>query len=104
MPHQAKSVHPLHVRSWRRHGADELLVETLNMFATFCGAGAQELAEEIQAMSPAVKERYDAVKEPKERSWLKAWEEEADAREKEHPGGLICEALYAVRGFNVGTG
>jgi len=101
MPHQAKSVHPLHVRSWRRHGADELLVETLNMFATFCGAGAQELAEEIQAMSPAVKERYDAGSS---KSWLKAWEEEADAREKEHPGGLICEALYPVRGFNVGTG
>jgi hypothetical protein len=92
MPHLAKSVHPLHVRSWGRHGADELLVETLNMFASFCGADAQELAEEILAMSPAVKKRYDAAGSSK--SWLKAWEEEVDAREKEHPGGLMCEARF----------
>ena len=33
----AKSVHPLHVRSWERHGADEDMQETLKHFAAFCG-------------------------------------------------------------------
>ena len=61
----------------------------------------QELAEEIGAMSPAVKKRFE---EGTSKSWLKAWEDEADEREKEHPGGAANEATYFVRGFFVGTG
>ena len=97
----AKSVHPLHVRSWERHGADEDMQETLKHFAAFCGQSPQELAEEIQAMSPAVKKRFE---EGTSKSWLKAWEDEADEREKEHPGGAVNESTYFVRGFLVGTG
>ena len=52
-------------------------------------------------MSPAVKKRFE---EGTSNSWLKAWEDEADEREKEHPGGAVNEALYFVRGFLVGTG
>ena len=97
----AKSVHPLHVRSWERHGADEDMQETLKYFAAFCGRSPQELAEEIRAMSPAVKKRFE---EGTSKSWLKAWEDEADEREKEHPGGAVHDSLYFVRGFLVGTG
>ena len=97
----AKSVHPLHVRSWERHGADEDMQETLKHFAAFCGQSPQELAEEIRAMSPAVKKRFE---EGTSKSWLKAWEDEADEREKEHPGGAVNESTYFVRGFLVGTG
>ena len=52
-------------------------------------------------MSPAVKKRFE---EGTSKSWLKAWEDEADEREKEHPGGAVNEATYFVRGFLVGTG
>lgn len=97
----AKSVHPLHVRSWERHGADEDMQETLEYFAAFCGRSPQELAEEIRAMSPAVKKRFE---EGTSKSWLKAWEDEADEREKEHPGGAVNDSTYFVRGFLVGTG
>jgi len=97
----AKSVHPLHVRSWERHGADEDMQETLKHFAAFCGQSPQELAEEIRAMSPAVKKRFE---EGTSKSWLKAWEDEADEREKEHPGGAVNESTYFVRCFLVGTG
>ena len=97
----AKSVHPLHVRSWERHGADEDMQETLKHFAAFCGQSPQVLAEEIRAMSPAVKKRFE---EGTSKSWLKAWEDEADEREKEHPGGAVNESTYFVRGFLVGTG
>ena len=97
----AKSAHPLHVRSWERHGADEDMQETLKYFAAFCGRSPQELAEEIRAMSPAVKKRFE---EGTSKSWLKAWEDEADEREKEHPGGAVNESTYFVRGFFVGTG
>ena len=97
----AKSVHPFHVRSWERHGAEEDMQETLKHFAAFCGQSPQELAEEIRAMSPAVKKRFE---EGTSNSWLKAWEDEADKREKEHPGGAVNEATYFVRGFLVGTG
>ena len=55
----AKSVHPLHVPSWERHGADEDMQETLKHFAAFCGQSPQALAKEIQAMSPAVKKRFE---------------------------------------------
>ena len=61
----------------------------------------QVLAEEIRAMSPAVKKRFE---EGTSKSWLKAWEDEADEREKEHPGGAVNESTYFVRGFLVGTG
>ena len=94
----AKSVHPLHVPSWERHGADEDMQETLKHFAAFCGQSPQALAKEIQAMSPAVKKRFE---EGTSKSWLKAWEDEA---EKEHPGGAVNESTYFVRGFLVGTG
>ena len=94
-------MHPLHVRSWERHGADEDMQETLKYFDAFCGQSPQVLAEEIRAMSPAVKKRFE---EGTSNSWLKAWEDEADEREKEHPGGAVNEALYFVRGFLVGTG
>lgn len=97
----AKSVHPLHVPSWERHGADEDMQETLKPFAAFCGQSPQALAKEIQAMSPAVKKRFE---EGTSKSWLKAWEDEADKREKEHPGGAVNESTYFVRGFFVGTG
>lgn len=97
----AKSVHPLHVRSWERHGADEDMQETLKHFAAFCGQSPKVLAKEIRAMSPAVKKRFE---EGTSNSWLKAWEDEADEREKEHPGGAVNEATYFVRGFLVGTG
>ena len=94
-------------------------------FAAFCGQSPQKLAEEIRAMSPAVKKRIEestskkdeadeaedeaAEDEAKGRrktrlSWLKAWEDEADEREKEHPGGAVNESTYFVRGFFVGTG
>jgi len=97
----AKSAHPLHVPSWRRHGADEDMEETLKYFATFCGVCPQKLAEEIRAMSPAVKKRYE---KSSSKSLLRAWEEEADEREKDHPGGAVHESLYFVRGFYPGTG
>ena len=97
----AKSVHPLHVRSWERHGADEDMEETLKHFAALCDRSPQKLAEEIRAMSPAVKKRFE---EGTSKSWLKAWEDEADEREKEHPGGEVNESTYFVRGFPVGTG
>ena len=96
-------MHPFHVHSWERRGAesDEDMQETLKNFAAFCGQSPQELAEEIQAMSPAVKKRFE---EGTSKSWLKAWEEEADEREKEHPGGVVSESTYFLRGFMVGTG
>jgi hypothetical protein len=97
----AKSAHPLHVQSWERNGADEDMEETLKYFAAFCGVCPQKFAEEIRAMSPAVKKRYE---ESSSKSWLQAWEEEADEREKEHPGGAVHESLYFVRGYYVGTG
>ena len=97
----AKSVHPLHVRSWERHGADEDMEETLKHFAALCDRSPQKLAEEIREMSPAVKKRFE---EGTSKSWLKAWEDEADEREKEHPGGEVNESTYFVRGFPVGTG
>ena len=101
---QAKSAHPLHVRSWEKHGADEDLEETLKNFAAFCGVCHLELAEGIRAMSPAVKKRYE---DSPSKSWLQAWEEEADHWIFTHPGvpiGAVNEALYFVRGFLVGTG
>lgn len=97
----AKSVHPFHVRSWERHGAEKDMQETLKHFAAFCGQSPQALAEEIRAMSPAVKKRFE---EGTSKSWLKAWEDEADEREKEHPGGAVNESTYFVRGFLIGTG
>ena len=97
----AKSVHPFHVKSWERHGADEDMVETLKHFAAFCGQSAQALAEEIRAMSPAVKKRFE---EGSSKSWLKAWEDEVGEREKQHAGGAVNEATYFLRGFLVGTG
>jgi hypothetical protein len=100
----AKSVHPLHVRSWERHGADEDMQETLKHFAAFCGQCPQELAEEIRAMSPAVKKRFE---EGTSKSWLKAWEDEADERKKEpgfYPPTAVSESTNFVRGFLVGTG
>ena len=97
----AKSAHPLHVQSWGRHGADEDMVGTLRHFAAFCGVCPEQLAEEIRVMSPAVKKRFE---EGSSKSWLKAWEDEADEREKEHPGGAVYESLYFVRGFLIGTG
>ena len=100
---QAKSAHPLHVQSWERHGADEDMEETLKHFAAFCGQCPQKLAEEIRTMSPAVKKRFE-LQEGTSKSWLKAWEDEADEREKEHPGGVVKESTYFVRGFLIGTG
>ena len=71
-------------------------------FAAFSGVCSLKLAGEVQDMSPAVMERFED--DDTSISWLQAWEDEADAREKESPGGAVCESLYYVRGTPSGTG
>ena len=79
--------------------------ETLQPFAALCGLCPQKLAEEISSMSPEVEKRFEKAQEKSHQmSWLQAWEDEADRREKENPGGVVCEALYFVRGLFPGTG
>ena len=74
--------------------------ETLKPFAALCGLCPQAMAEEIQCMSPEVERRLEESRG----SWLQAWEDEADQREKGNPGGVVCEGLYYVRGLFPGTG
>ena len=89
------------MKSWKKHGSDADMEETLEPFAKLCGECPKRLAEEIRAWSPAMEKRLE---DDLFLSRLQAWEAEADEREKERPGGALHGALYTVRGLTPGTG